>query len=201
MFKKSKRWAALAVLLISSLVKAHELPANRLTLVMRDATHVSLTYFIDYPTVLHRALAPQKTLTEFVLMYSALPPADFQKAMLKAQAAFSAGTRLVLATSRPVKSKGQITPQRAPLTLTNWQWPDAKSTQSVLQQHAMQSIVGAGEHLLEIPFEIRAEATATQAIISLEVRLPEEMGKVMVVSYQPQQAWAEPKNAHLIVKF
>jgi hypothetical protein len=193
---KPKFWAALAVLWVASVstttAHAHELPANRMTLVMRDATHVSLTYFIDYPSALHRALAPQQTEQAFVLMYSAMPAAEFQKSLLKAQAKFSAGTQLSLAKSASRDTK---------LTLTHWQWPDAKSAQSLLQQRAMQAIVGAGEHPLEMPFEIRAEATATQVITSLEVRLPEAMGKVMVVSYQPRQAWAEPKSAGLVVKF
>jgi hypothetical protein len=197
---KPKFWAALAALWVASIstttAHAHELPANRMTLVMRDATHVSLTYFIDYPSALHRALAPQQTEQAFVLMYSAMPPAEFQKSLRKAQAKFSAGTQLLLAKSAQKNaSKGTA------LKLANWQWPDARSAQGLLQQRAMQTIVGAGEHPLEMPFEIRAEATATQAITSLEVRLPEAMGKVMVVSYQPRQAWVEPKSAGLVVKF
>ena len=208
MFTKPEGWARLAMqtarllalLLVAQVgmitAHAHELPANRLTLVMRDATHVSLTYFIDYPPALHRALAPQQTEQAFVLTYSTMPPAEFQKVLLKAQAKFSAGTHLSIA-----KSAQKGTQNNPALLLTNWQWPDAKSAQALLQQRAMQSIVGAGEHPLEMPFEIRAEATATAAITSLAVQLPAEMGKVLVVSYQPRQTWAEPRGAGLVVKF
>jgi hypothetical protein len=185
-----------ATLVLAKSSWSHELHDNRLTLVMRDATHVSLTYFIDYPSALHRALAPQQTEQQFVLTHSAMPAADFQKALLKAQAKFSSGTRLAIA-----KNKGKNTSQTKALTLTNWQWPDAKSAQTLLQQRAMQTLVGAGEHALEMPFEVRAEATATQAINSLDVRLPEEMGKVLVVSYRPLQAWADAKGTGLVVRF
>ena len=188
-----------ATLLLAKSSWSHELPANRLTLVMRDATHVSLTYYIDYPSALHRALAPQQTLQQFELMASAMPPAEFQKALLKAQAKFSTGTQLTLL--RKNKSAAQATPLTLTLTLTHWQWPDAKSAQALLQQRAMHSLVGTGEHPMEVPFEIRAEAASNVAITSLEVRLPEEMSKVLVVSYRPQQAWAEPRSAGALVKF
>ena len=184
-----------ATLLLAKSSWSHELPTNRLTLVMRDATHVSLTFYIDYPSALHRALAPQQTLQQFELMASAMPPAEFQKALLKAQAKFSAGTQLTL------RRKNKSAAQATPLTVTHWQWPDAKSAQVLLRQRAMHSLVGAAEHPMETPFEIRAEATSTGAITSLEVRLPEEMSKVLVVSYRPQQAFAEPRSAGVLVKF
>ena len=184
-----------ATLLLAKSSWSHELPANRLTLVMRDATHVSLTFYIDYPSALHRALAPQQTLQQFELMASAMPPAEFQKALLKAQAKFSAGTQLTL------RRKNKSAAEATPLTVTHWQWPDAKSAQVLLRQRAMHSLVGAAEHPMETPFEIRAEATSTGAITSLEVRLPEEMSKVLVVSYRPQQVWFEPSRAGVLVKF
>lgn len=41
--------------------QAHELESNRATLVLRDAQHVSLTFFVDYPAVLHQVLAPNRS--------------------------------------------------------------------------------------------------------------------------------------------
>ena len=57
---------------------------------------------------------------------------------------------------------------------------------------AMQSVVGAGEHGHETPFEIHAEVASTRAIASVVVRLPDEFGKLLVVSYRPRQAWVAP---------
>ena len=128
-----------------------------------------------------------------------MPPAEFQKALLKAQAKFSAGTQLRLLSKN--KPAAQATPLALTLALTHWQWPDAKSAQALLQQRAMHTLVGAGEHPMEVPFEIRAEAASKEAITSLEVRLPEEMGKVLVVSYRPQQVWFEPSRAGVLVKW
>lgn len=52
-------WLACA---LTTAAAAHELPANRVTLVLRDDNHLSLTCFIDYTTALHRALVPQRAL-------------------------------------------------------------------------------------------------------------------------------------------
>ena len=64
--------------------EAHELPANRLSLVLRDETHLSLTYFVDYAEVLHRTLAPKQALLEFIVVYSAMKQGDFEAALVKA---------------------------------------------------------------------------------------------------------------------
>lgn len=167
---------------------AHELPANRLTLVLRDETHLSLTCRVDYTAALHQALAPKRTLQEFVVMYSAMKPADFQKEMVRAQSKFSTGTRLVLPTG-------------ASLPITRWYWPEPTRVQAQLQARAMQALVGASDHEHETSLEIGADATANRPIKSVALSLPEEFGKVMVVSYQPRQTWVEPRTAASLIQF
>jgi hypothetical protein len=169
-------------------VSAHELPANRLTLVLRDETLLSLTYRVDYTAALHQALAPKRALQEFVVMYSAMKPADFQKEMVRAQTKFSSGTRLVLPTGES-------------LPITRWYWPEPSRVQAQLQERAMQALVGAGDHEHETSLEIGADVTARRHITSVALRLPEAFGKVMVVSYQPRQAWVEPRAAASLIKF
>ena len=164
--------------LLTSAAAAHELPTNRVTLVLRDDNHLSLTCFIDYTTALHRALAPQRALQDFVLQYAAMKPAEFQKELLKAQQKFKAGTALSLPTGEA-------------LTM-NWRWPEPARAQALLQARAMQTLVGAADHGHETPFEVHAEAASTRAIASVVVRLPDEFGKLLVVSYRPKQTWLAP---------
>ena len=72
----------LATLLTVRLVAgAHELEDNRATLVLRDDNHVTLTLFINYVDALHAALAPGQPLPAFLLVYSAMKPADFRAAL------------------------------------------------------------------------------------------------------------------------
>jgi hypothetical protein len=199
-----KWWAVLTVLWMASVSSAHELPANRLTLVMRDTQHVTLTYHLDYLAyvrALHQALAPQRPAAEFVLMLAAMPAPEFQKEQARAHAKFSKGTQLNL-------QNGQA------LVLTNWQWPNAARAHALMQQRAMQAVVGggggAGDHAHEAAngaspgntsFEIRAEATSTRRIDAVNARLPDEFGNVLVVSYQPKQAWVKRGGAAAAIKF
>ena len=111
-----------------------------------------------------------------------MKPAEFQKQLLRAQQKFKAGTTLAL-------------PSGEPLTLGHWRWPEPSHAQQLLQQRAMQSVVGAGEHAHETPFEIHAEVASARPITSVVVRLPDEFGKLLVVSYRPKQAWVAPRAA------
>ena len=93
---------------------AHELQENRATLVLRDRTHVSVTLYVAYAEALQLALAPQRPLAAFLLVYSAMKPEDLQRELLRAQSRFESTTRL-------------YGPAGAEVTLTNWRWPDLKT--------------------------------------------------------------------------
>jgi hypothetical protein len=167
---------------------AHELEANRLTLVLRDRNHLSLTFFIDYTEALHRALSPRRPFHEFVLVYSAMKPEDLRAELLRAQARFQADTRLTLAAGKPV-------------AVTNWRWPDADRVQAMLRERAMQAVVAPGDHAHAAPVEIHAEVTSTDDIGSLAIRLPEELQRVLVVSYRPSQRWVEANKRSTEIGF
>jgi len=167
---------------------AHELQANRLTLVLREGTHVSLTFRLDFTDVLHRALAPQRTVQEFVLQYAAMPPHAFQSDLLRAQRQFQAATGLATAAGKVA-------------TITHWTWPDAEQVQAALRERAMQTVVAPGAHPHSTPVEVVAQATATQAISAVTVQLPAEFQPVLLVSYRPQQVWMAPQARSTTVKF
>lgn len=182
------RCAGVLFCLLASSAFAHELPASRLTLVLRDRNHLSLTFFIDYTDALHRALAPQRPFPEFVLMASSMKPHDLQKELLRAQARFETNTRLTLTAG------GQA-------TIKNWKWPDADRVQAMLRERAMQVVVAPGDHAHQEPTEIHAEVTATEAIGSVTLRLPEEFQRVLVVSYRPRQTWIESNKESTAIRF
>jgi hypothetical protein len=169
-------------------VCAHELEANRLTLVLRERNHLSLTFFVNYTDALYRALAAQRTFQEFVLIYSAMPPQEFQKELLRAQLKFQTTTRLSLSTGQEVLAK-------------KWIWPDPAKVQRMLQERAMQAMVAPEQHTHETALEIRAELTSERDISALKISLPDEFQSVLVVSYQPRQIWVAPKTRSTIIKF
>lgn len=170
---------------------AHDLPANRVTLVLRDETHLSLTCFIDYAQALHRTLAPEQALQDFVLLYSAMKPADFRAAAAQAHAKWSLDTRLTLPTGQALAAR-------------NWQWPEPGRAQALLQARAMHLLTGGRsdqDHGHETADEIRAEATSASKMETISVQLPTAFGKVLLVSYQPRQVWIDSRSAPMSVRF
>ena len=168
---------------------AHELQENRATIVLRDQVHVSVTLYLNYCEALYQALAPQRPYAAFLVVYSGMKPDELQKELLKAQAKFQAGTRLHLSAG------GDEAP------LTGWVWPDLKQVQDLLRRELMQAMVDPASHTHEAPSEVRVEARAPRKVGSVFVRFPVEFRKVLVVSYRPNQTWAEPKGPGVEVKF
>jgi hypothetical protein len=188
LMKFKQRCFGLVLCLLSAAAGAHELPSNRLTLVLRDDAHVSLTYFIDYTEALHRTLAPERAQREFIVAYLAMKPADFDAALAKAHAKLSAGTVLALPSGEAV-------------AIRNWRWPDPVAARTLLQTRVMQMLSGDGHPDHDAVQEVHAEATPARAFTALAIRLPEQLGRVLVVSYQPRQAWVEPRAASTSIKF
>lgn len=159
---------------------AHEVTDNRATLVLRDGGHLSLTLYLDYVAALHLALAPGRPLEEFMLTYAAMPAAEFEAAQAGAHRKFEQGVGVVLKAGTA-------------LTFQGWQWPQAAQVQQDLRTRAMQLLRRPGAaHSHAAPLEVRAELAAVQDFQSLTIRFPTELGKVLVVSYKPNQAWSDP---------
>jgi len=167
---------------------AHELMANRATLVLRDDTHISITLYVAYADALHAALAPQQTMAEFLTMYSAMNPTALQKELLRAQAQFQGGTKLYLADGQPI-------------AVTNWLWPDPREVQAVLQMRIMRAMVDPEGHAHDEPLEIHADANAPEKIVGLRVQFAPEFQKLLLVWYRPTQTWVEPNTWSPAVRF
>ena len=183
--------ALLLVFTASTSALAHELQASRATLVLRDKQHLSLTFFVDYSSVLHQVIAPQRSYQEFVMMYAAMKPQELQGQLLAAQNKLKSNIAIVLKNGKTV-------------ALSQWLWPELATVQTLLQQRAMQAVVApAGDHTHAAPTEIRAEATATdpQDFTSVTLKLPPEFQQVLLVSYQPKQVWVKLKAASPVINF
>jgi hypothetical protein len=173
--------ASLLAWVLASSAAAHELESNRATLVLRDSQHLSLTFFLDYPRVLHQVLAPQQPLKEFVLMYSAMNPAQLQSQLLEAQRKLQSGIAVTLHNGKAV-------------ALTHWVWPEARAVQTVLQQRAMQAVVAPADHAHAATMEVRAQASVSnnKNFTTITLQLPPQFQQVLVVSYQPKQVLMKP---------
>jgi len=169
----------LSALLACLAAAGHDLRESRAQLVLRDPTHLSVTLYLDYPEVLRQVLSPGRDLGPFLVMYSAMKPEDLRQQLLKAQSKLQAGTHIL------AKSASGSPPRE--LTLGNWIWPDEREVQAMFQQLVMQAVVGGHSHLP--PVEIHADANGPLPISSVTVAFPEQLQKVLVVSYRPSQVW------------
>jgi hypothetical protein len=182
--------ALTTVWMLATGAQAHELDSNRATLVLRDRLHVSITFFVDYPGVLHQVLAPQRSVQEFVLMYASMKPPEFKAQLIEAQRQLQSNTALMLHGGKAAM-------------LTQWKWPEAAVVQNLLQQRAMQAVVAPGDHAHIAPTEIRAEAKSTHAadFTSVTLKLPAQFQQVLVVSYRPKQVWLKPHAVSPAISF
>lgn len=168
---------------------AHGLTENRATLVLRDQTHVSVALFITFSDALHRVLAPERSVQEFVLAHAAMPPEVFKAALRKAENQFQTEMRAETADGRR-------------LLFERWTWPEPAAVQQVLRERAMLTLAAPNEHNAhEAALEVRAECLATKAIQSVRVSFPPAFQRVLVVSYQPKQVWVEPQRASPEITF
>ena len=173
---------------VTSHICAHELQDNRATLVLRDKTHVSVTVFLDYVDVLHRVLAPERSMQDFVLFYSGLPASSFKTALEKAQDRLRQQTTAATVEGRPA-------------VLDRWIWPDASQVQNILQQRAMQALVAPNDHGHGTQLEVRYQLSAPHAITALHVIFPKAFQRVLLVSYQPKQQWSDAAGKVTAVTF
>ena len=196
---------ALVLVLLTAIVgiataptlNAHELQANRATLVLRDERHISLSLFIDYVDALHESLAPDQPMQAFLAQFSAMKPADWQTLLVRTQQQWSRQIELRAVDPGRVPAGRPMTP----LPLRNGVWPDAPRVQRLLQERLMQGLVAPAGHVHQEPVEIRAEATAPRSVSEVRLTLPKDFGRVLVVWYRPRQVWVDPGVASGAIRF
>jgi hypothetical protein len=192
MFAKSRRvrWCVTVAvaLLLTPWSSAHELSENRATMVLRDQNHVAITLYLNYAEVLHRTLAPEQRFSEFVLAFAALPPEQCAAQLRTVQARFQTQTKVL---PRPAVEA----------TLQSWEWPAATRVQALLRDRAMQMLAAPNEHGHDTALEVRVSLKTSARVSAVSARFPPEWGRVLVVSYRPNQTWAEPTEAATEIKF
>lgn len=188
--RRKAAWApvAVAALALAGPAAAHELEANRLALVLRDSKHLSLTFQIDGPEALHRVLAPNQPLRQFAITHAALPPAQFEAALRRAQGEMARHTTLTLPDGRA-------------LPIGRWQWPAPARWQAALQQVAMQALVAPGEHAHDTGLQVQAEAVAPVAVDRVTVQPAPALQPLLLVWYRPQQTWLNPRSPKAEARF
>jgi len=183
-----KALAALLLIALPVSVSAHDVVANRLMLVQREANHVSMTLVIDYVTTLKAVAAPAANYKEFVIACSGMADAQLQRTLSQAHTTLEKGIVLNDAQHRTLR----VTPLR---------WPSLTEARKLLQQSAMAAIALGTDKPEPTTLELTADIVSSQRIQSLDVQLPAALADVVVVSYKPMQTAIDPQSRKARITF
>jgi len=164
---------------------AHDLPENRLRLVLREDNHLAATYFVNYTELMHRAFAPGKTFQEFAVQFASMDAGQFE-GMLR-----QLDQQLVAETTVEVAG--------AAMHGTGWAFPSTAASQALIRKHLMGAVTGSQFH--EEPTEIDFDVIAPVKVTSVKLRMPRLLGRVMVISYRPSQVYVEEGVAPKGIEF
>ncbi|TXI90091.1 MAG: hypothetical protein E6Q34_09550 [Burkholderiaceae bacterium] len=157
---------------------AHDLEANRASVVLRDNSHLSLSLRIDYVRFLQQSFAPKATQAQALLELASMSERDFEAVYQKAQRVLMEQTILTIGTAKT-------------LQLNHWRHPKAQQIQQSIRELSAQLIVAPSEHIHSEFFEVLADTYNTEDISECSLKLPSSLGNVLVVHYRAQQQWNE----------
>jgi hypothetical protein len=172
----------IAVLGVSSPCTAHEIETDRLTIVMREPSHLALTFRIDEVSLLGRILAPNVSIIEFVLSMAAMDDAKFDEAVDRARSKFISNVSLTDQNSKKLK-------------LFAWQWQPKNILRAEIRRRAIDNIVGSDEHIHSLESELSVDAIADEPVSSVTMSFPPETKKLLVISYKPVQKYLDASIA------
>jgi hypothetical protein len=160
---------------------AHEVESYRISVVLRDQNHVSITLYIVYLVAMFRALGTDVSFSEFILAHASMNQDDLGRDLSRAQALLEKELQLVL-------PKGQT------VGFTNWKWPDPLKTQADMRQLVMAAMIPGGDHMHAAIAEVTAEAQTSVAITKVKLHLPAALLPSLLVFYRANQIWVD-RNA------
>ncbi len=169
---------------MSSIARAHDLEANRVSLVLRDNIHLSLQFRIDYFNFLRHAYAPTANEKQALLELASMSDQAFETLFQKSQKLLIEQTMLSVTTDTQ-------------LTLSHWRWPKASQVQQSIRELGAQIIIAPQEHIHYEFVEVQADAIASKDIYQCRLKLPSALGNVLVIHYRAQQQWNEQQESKL----
>jgi hypothetical protein len=161
---------------------SHELQDNRAVLILREPNHVTLTLYLDYLSAMAQELSAKTGPDQFVIMSATLSPDYFQRLSTLAQSKFEAAIVLKSGTG-------------APMRFQNWRWPDPQKLQQEARSQIMQAITSGQDHPHSAPIEVSAEIFSPNPLSHVSIQFPASFGKVLLVSYRPNQKWLDAGKA------
>lgn len=172
---------------MSAMALTHELPDDRVTIVQREPTHLSITFYVDEVGLLQRLIAPSSSRAEFLLACVGTPPDQFRQRLQRAQTSFERELKLL--------AGGQT------LAIAPLHWPPMNDTLRRLQDGAMATITTGSDHDRIQPVEITTDALSSTAFESVTFITPPSLPNLLVVAYRPIQHRPTPETRAVVIDF
>ena len=166
---------------------AHELPDDRVTIVQREPTHLSITFYIDEVALLNRLIAPRSSRAEFLLSCAGAPSEQLRQRVQLAQTSFE-GQLKILAGDQS-------------LSIAPLHWPTMKDTHRRLQDGAMATIATGSDHDHAQIVEVTTDALSSKPFDSVTFLTPPSLPDLLIISYKPVQHRPTPSSRAVGIDF
>jgi len=167
---------------------AHEVETTRLSLVQREPSHVSATFFVNPFDYFQPVLDAQVTQQTAYVHLASLDDEVFAALYTKAQAYYKQKITFKLNKDKWVQ-------------LSNWQFSNWQLIKKNVQQQLAQQLVNPGSHVHFEPVQFTVQLTGGPDLSILQPKLPAHWGKVLVVASKPQQFWLDTVQGTSWIKF
>lgn len=158
-------------------LRAHDINSNKITLIMREKSHVSLIMSVNILKAMNQFLAPHTKYSDFVLAYSNMDTRQFQKEYEKTKDKITFG---ILVSSS----------EQSKLTIRDWRWPQSSAVQKQFQDYVMELMTGNHDHTKEPLLEVFAEIIDKVDKTKIQVQVPKEIQPILFISYKPTTIWS-----------
>lgn len=178
----------LILLCTLTMANAHEVASTRLSLVQRESSHVSATFYVSPQDFFKPVLDGQVTAQTVYVHLASLDDDAFADLYTKAQTVYQQKISFKL-------NKDKLA------HLSYWQFPSWQSVKRQIQLDLAQQLVNPNMHAHMEPVQFSVQLTSNSELSVVQPKLPSHWGKVLVIASKPHQRWVDSTESSQWIKF
>lgn len=171
-----------------TMANAHEVASTRLSLVQRESSHVSATFYVSPQDFFKPVLDGQITAQTVYVHLASLDDAAFEDLYTKAQTFYQQKISFKLNKDKQAQ-------------LSYWQFATWQSVKRQIQLDLAQQLVNPNMHAHIEPVQFSVQLTGNSELSVVQPKLPSHWGKVLVIASKPQQRWFDSTESSQWIKF
>lgn len=167
---------------------AHEVETTRLSLLQREPSHVSATFYVSLFDFFQPVFDAQVTQQTAYVHLASLDDEAFASLHTRAQAYYKQKITFRLNNDQWAQ-------------LSNWQFSNWQLIKKNVQQQLAQQLVSPGSHVHFEPVQFTVQLTGGTDLSTLQPKLPPHWGRVLVIASKPKQIWLDSPQGLTWIKF